>query len=49
MACRFPGGANDPPSYWRLLCGGVDAIGEIPPDRWDVDAFYDPDPAAPGK
>ena len=49
MACRFPGGANDPASYWRLLCDGVDAIGPIPPDRWNADDFYDPDPAAPGK
>jgi acyl transferase domain-containing protein len=49
MACRFPGAVGDPASYWRLLCDGVDAIGEIPPDRWNVDDFYDPDPAAPGK
>ena len=49
MACRFPGGVYDPASYWRLLCDGVDAIRETPPDRWDVDAFYDPDPTAPGK
>ncbi len=49
MACRFPGGANDPAAYWRLLRDGVDAIREIPPERWDVDAFYDPDPAVPGK
>ena len=49
MACRFPGKANDPASYWRLLCDGIDAIGEIPPDRWNVDEYYDPDPAAPGK
>lgn len=49
MACRFPGGASDPASFWRLICDGVDAIGEIPPDRWDVDGFYDPDPTAPGK
>ena len=49
MACRFPGGVVDPQSYWRLLCDGVDAIRETPPDRWDVDRFYDPDPAAPGK
>ena len=49
MACRFPGGAIDPVSYWRLLRDGVDAIGEIPADRWNVDEFYDADPAAPGK
>jgi len=49
MACRFPGGAVDPESFWRLLCDRVDAVREVPPDRWDVDAFYDPDPAAPGK
>ncbi|WP_309891777.1 SDR family NAD(P)-dependent oxidoreductase [Archangium sp.] len=34
MACRFPGGANDPESYWRLLANGVDAIREIPQERW---------------
>lgn len=49
MACRFPGGANDPESFWRLMCEGVEAIREIPPDRWDVDAYFDPDPTAPGK
>ena len=49
MACRFPGGVCDPASYWRLLCEKVDAITEIPPTRWNVDAFYDPDPTTPGK
>lgn len=49
MACRFPGGADDPAAYWRLLDGGVDAITEIPSDRWDAAAHYDPDPLAPGK
>ncbi|MEN6405045.1 MAG: amino acid adenylation domain-containing protein [Thermoguttaceae bacterium] len=49
MACRFPGQADTPDAYWRLLCQGVDAVGEVPPDRWNVDEFYDPDPAAPGK
>jgi len=46
MACRLPG-APDTDAFWRLLHGGVDAISEIPRDRWDVDALYDPDPEAP--
>jgi len=49
VGCRFPGGADDPEAYWRLLRDGVDAIREVPAERWDVDAYYDPDPAAPGK
>ena len=49
MACRFPGGANNPSAFWNLLTSGTDAIREIPAERWNVDAFYDPDPTAPGK
>jgi acyl transferase domain-containing protein/NAD(P)-dependent dehydrogenase (short-subunit alcohol dehydrogenase family) len=48
MACRFPG-AENPRAFWRLLCDGVDAIEEVPADRWNIDDYYDPDPAAPGK
>lgn len=48
MECRFPGAKNRD-EYWQLLHDGVDAVTEVPEDRWDVDAFYDPDPAAPGK
>ncbi len=49
IGCRLPGGVNDPESYWQLLNSGVDGTRDIPADRWDVDAFYDPDPNAPGK
>lgn len=49
FACRFPGEANDARSFWQLLHGGVDAIREVPAGRWDIDAFYDPDPNKPGK
>ena len=49
LGCRFPGGASEPEAYWRLLRDGVDAIVEIPRDRWDVDEYYHPDPRAPGK
>ena len=47
IGCRFPG-ADGPEGFWRLLSGGVEAISEIPPDRWDADAFYNPDPSVPG-
>jgi len=49
MGCRFPGGGDNPESFWRILRDGVDTISEIPPSRWDVDAYYNPNPAAPGK
>ncbi len=47
-SCRFPG-ANNPEEFWSLLAGGIDAIGEVPANRWDIDAVYDPRPATPGK
>jgi acyl transferase domain-containing protein/SAM-dependent methyltransferase/acyl carrier protein len=49
LGLRLPGGAKDADTYWQLLQNGVDAIVPIPPNRWDIDAFYDPDPDAPGK
>ena len=48
FGCRFPAAAS-PEAYWELLRQGVDAIGEIPRDRWKIAAFYDEDPDAPGK
>jgi phthiocerol/phenolphthiocerol synthesis type-I polyketide synthase D len=49
IGCRFPGNVTGPESLWRLLVDGEDAVGEVPADRWDADAFYDPDPSAPGR
>jgi acyl transferase domain-containing protein len=49
MGCRFPGGVEGPEDYWRLLWEGRHGVEEIPAERWDVAAHYDPDPAAPGK
>ncbi|RCJ24928.1 hypothetical protein A6S26_17130 [Nostoc sp. ATCC 43529] len=48
LGCRFPG-AENPVSFWQLLHNGVDAIAEVPPKRWDIDAFYHPTSATPGK
>ena len=47
LSCRFPQAPN-PAAFWELLRNGVDAISEVPPDRWDVDALHSQDPA-PGK
>src|ERR1051325_7831056 len=49
IGCRFPGNINSPDDFWTLLMNGVDAVDEIPSDRWDVDRYYDPAPATPGK
>lgn len=49
IGCRLPGGVNSAKSYWELLLNQIDAVGEIPSDRMDVDSLYDPRPAVPGK
>jgi microcystin synthetase protein McyG len=48
LGCRLPG-ADGPDAFWRLLAEGRDAVSEVPADRWDAAAWYDPDPDAPGK
>ncbi len=48
IGCRFPG-ADSPEAFWRLLLEGVDAVSEVPPDRWKSDLFFDPNPGVPGK
>lgn len=37
MGCRFPGGANTPEAFYQLLDAGVDAVSEVPPERWPVE------------
>src|ERR1700754_4724360 len=49
IGCRFPGGVSGPEGYWEFLANGGDAISEVPSDRWDAEALYDPDPFAPGR
>jgi acyl transferase domain-containing protein/acyl carrier protein len=48
MGCRFPK-APDLEAFWRLLRNGINAVEQVPPDRWDIEAYYDPDPDCPGK
>jgi epothilone polyketide synthase D len=49
LGCRFPGGIVDAASFWRVLEDEVDAIAEVPPERWNRDEWYDPDSDARGK
>ena len=49
MACRFPGGIDSPEQLWEALLRGDDLVTEIPPDRWEAEDFYDPEPGVPGR
>ncbi|MET7301633.1 SDR family NAD(P)-dependent oxidoreductase [Embleya sp. NPDC005575] len=46
MACVLPG-APDLASYWRNILAGVDAVTEVPRERWDVERYFAAD-AEPG-
>lgn len=48
VGCRFPG-ASTPEALWQLLDAGGNAVREVPPSRWDIGAYYDPEPGTPGK
>ncbi|MGB8389722.1 type I polyketide synthase, partial [Mycobacterium sp.] len=49
MACRLPGGIDSPERLWDSLLRGDDLVTEVPPDRWDADEYYDPEPGVPGR
>ena len=48
LACRAPQAANAE-ALWTLLHEGRDAITEVPPERWDINQYFDPRPGVPGK
>ncbi|MET9887840.1 SDR family NAD(P)-dependent oxidoreductase, partial [Streptomyces sp. NPDC006430] len=49
LGCRLPGGIETPHELWQSLLDGVDAVREVPRDRWNADEWLDPDPRAPGR
>ncbi|MGV9801306.1 sulfolipid-1 biosynthesis phthioceranic/hydroxyphthioceranic acid synthase [Mycobacterium sp. NPDC003449] len=49
MSCRLPGGIDSPERLWEALLRGDDLVTEVPPDRWDADEYYDPEPGVPGR
>ena len=48
MSGQFPM-APTVDDFWANVARGRDCISEIPPSRWSLAQFYDPDPRAPGK
>ena len=43
LGCILPG-AQDAESFWANILEKVDAIREVPPERWDWRRMFDPDP-----
>jgi myxalamid-type polyketide synthase MxaB len=48
IGCRFPG-ADHKENFWQLLQNGIDAVTQVPSERWDIQQYYDPDPHQPDK
>ncbi|MFF3182731.1 beta-ketoacyl synthase N-terminal-like domain-containing protein [Rhodococcus sp. LW-XY12] len=48
MGCRYPG-ATGIDEFWSLLINGEDAFTEVPSDRFDIAAVFDPTPGTLGK
>ena len=48
IGCRFPG-ANNPEAFWQLMHNRVDAIAQVPLQRWNIDHLYTSPPVTPGK
>ncbi len=49
LGCRLPGGISGAAELWQALIQGRDAIIEVPPARWNAQAWLDLDVDAPGK
>ncbi|HWD56355.1 MAG TPA: SDR family NAD(P)-dependent oxidoreductase [Acidimicrobiales bacterium] len=42
MAAMFPG-STSADEFWSDVVGGVNSVSEVPPTRWLVDRYFDPD------
>jgi acyl transferase domain-containing protein/NADPH:quinone reductase-like Zn-dependent oxidoreductase/surfactin synthase thioesterase subunit/NAD(P)-dependent dehydrogenase (short-subunit alcohol dehydrogenase family)/phospholipid N-methyltransferase/aryl carrier-like protein len=49
MGCRYPGDANTPEEFWKLIIEKKDALGPIPEDRWNNEGLYAPEWRRAGK
>ncbi len=48
IGCRFPGGIDSPETYREALRAGLDAIRDVPADRWRHSRFHDVNPEKAG-
>ena len=48
MASIFPQSHNLQ-QYWQTIVEKEDCITDVPPSRWNIDDYYDPDPTVPDK
>lgn len=48
IGCMFPG-AENLEEFWKVLVNGEDHVQDIPLERFNVEAYYDPDPDHPYK
>ena len=48
MASLFPKASNLP-EYWDNILKKIDCVTEVPPSRWSIEDYYDPNPSAPDK
>lgn len=48
MACMLPGAPNLE-TYWQNILSKVNSVTEIPPDRWNSEAYFDEDPKSRDK
>jgi acyl transferase domain-containing protein len=48
MASVFPQ-AGDIQQYWENIIRKADCITDVPPNRWRIEDYYDPDPKKPDK
>jgi len=49
IGCRLPGNVNHVDDFWKLLKEGVNAISDVPENRWSLEKYYDPDNSKAGK
>ncbi|MCX6081923.1 MAG: beta-ketoacyl synthase N-terminal-like domain-containing protein [Chloroflexi bacterium] len=49
IGCTLPGNITSTSELLSALRTGRDLVTEVPSNRWNVNAYYDPDPVSPGK